>query len=406
VGLGRRDAYLYIAAATLGSFGLGVTSFYLNFLYRALGYDGLALGVLVGTQALGAAGGVLVARFVAPGRSRRLVIIGGGSVVGVGITGILVLDTFVPLVIAATLVGLGGIVASSSGIALLADATAAHARSSRFGQQIALGTMAAFTASVLAGALAAPVAALLGARESDPLTLRALVALGGIVGAASAIPVLFIRDLAVPTATAPHAGRLLLRFAPIEFVFGLGAASFLPFTNLFFADRFHLSFGPIGFAMGTIAIGGSIGAVVHGRVVASRLGQVRGTAAVQLASLPFALAAVLTGEVFLAVAVLAARASLMYGAQATWAAYTQSSFTPAERAAVNATLAMVWSIGAAISASLSGAIRGALGPDGYTVNMVVLVVCYAAGASLVLLLFSGREPQGDAPPMVMPTSAE
>jgi MFS family permease len=406
VGLGRRDAFLYIAAATLGSFGLGVTSFYLNFLYRALGYDGLALGALVGTQALGAAGGVLVARFVAPGRSRRLVIIGGGFVVGVGITGILVLDTFVPLVIAATLVGLGGIVASSSGIALLADATAAHARSSRFGQQIALGTMAAFTASVLAGALAAPVAALLGARESDALTLRALVALGGIVGAASAIPVLFIRDLPVPTATAPYAGRLLLRFAPIEFVFGLGAASFLPFTNLFFADRFHLSFGPIGIAMGTIAIGGSIGAVVHGRVVASRLGQVRGTAAVQLASLPFALAAVLTGDAFLAVAVLAARASLMYGAQATWAAYTQSSFTPAERAAVNATLAMVWSIGAAISASISGAIRGALGPDGFTVNMLVLVVCYAAGASLVLLLFSGREPEGDAPPMVVPTSAE
>ena len=145
---------------------------------------------------------------------------------------------------------------------------------------------------------------------------------------------------------------------------------------------------------------------MHGRVVASRLGQVRGTAAVQLASLPFALAAVLTGEVLLAVAVLAARASLMYGAQATWSAYTQSSFTPAERAAVNATLALVWSFGAAISAAVSGAIRGALGPDGFTVNMVALVICYAAGASLVLLLFTGREPRGDAPPMLMPTSAE
>ena len=44
------------------------------------------------------------------------------------------------------------------------------------------------------------------ARESDPLTLRALVALGGIVGAASAIPILFIRDLPVPTATAVGGG--------------------------------------------------------------------------------------------------------------------------------------------------------------------------------------------------------
>jgi MFS family permease len=393
--LDRRDALLYIAGATLGSFGLGVTTFYLNFLYRALGFDGLALGALVGAQALGVAAGVVAARIFAPGRSRRLVIIAGGVVVGAGIVGLLIVDTFPLLVVSSALLGLGGIVSSSSGIALLADATEARSRSSRFGQQIALGTMAAFTASVLAGALAAPVAALFGARESDPLTLRALVALGGVVGAASAIPILFIRDLPVPTATAPHAGRLLLRFAPIEIVFGLGAASFLPFTNLFFADRFHLAFGPIGIAMGTIAVAGSIGAVVHGRMVASRLGPVRGTAAVQFGSLPFALAAVLTGEVLFAVAFLAVRASLMYGAQATWAAYTQSSFTPAERAAVNATLAMVWSIGAAISASISGAIRGALGPDGFTVNVIVLVICYAAGAMLVLTLFSGREPEGD-----------
>jgi MFS family permease len=404
--LDRRDAYLYIAAATLGSFGLGVTSFYLNFLYRALGYDGLALGVLVGTQALGAAGGVLVARFVAPGRSRRLVIISGGAVVGAGIAGILFLDAFVPLVVAATLVGLGGIVASSSGIALLADATAAHARSSRFGQQIALGTMAAFTASVLAGALAAPVAALIGARESDALTLRALVALGGIAGAASAIPVLLIRDVPVPSATTARASRLLLRFAPIEIIFGLGAGSFIPFTNLFFADRFHLSYGAIGIALGTIAVTGSLGALLHGRLIATRLGPVRGVAAVELLSLPFAVGAVLSGSVIAAVTFLAVRSLLMYGAQPTWSSYTLSSFTPAERAAVNATLGLVWSIGAAISATISGAIRGALGPDGFTLNMAVLVLFYAAGATLVLTLFSGREPQGDLVPAAWPTTAD
>jgi hypothetical protein len=327
-------------------------------------------------------------------------------VVGAGIAGILVLDAFVPLVLAATLVGLGGIVASSSGIALLADATAAHARSSRFGQQIALGTMAAFTASVLAGALAAPVAAFLGARESDALTLRALVALGGISGAASAIPVLLIRDVPVSAATTARASRLLLRFAPIEIVFGLGAGSFIPFTNLFFADRFHLSYGAIGIALGTIAVTGSLGALLHGRVIASRLGPVRGVVAVEFSSLPFALAAVLTGEVIFAVAFLAVRSLLMYGAQPTWSSYTLSSFTPAERAAVNATLGLVWSVGAAISATISGAIRGALGPDGFTLNMVVLVIFYAAGATLVLRLFRGREPQGDVVLASWPTSAE
>src|SRR6266545_3056042 len=98
--LGRRDAFLYIAAATMGSFGLGVTSFYLNFLYRALGYDGLALGALVGAQAIGVAVGVAAARLVAPGRSRKLVIIGGGVIVGAGIVGILTQGAFPLLVVA------------------------------------------------------------------------------------------------------------------------------------------------------------------------------------------------------------------------------------------------------------------------------------------------------------------
>jgi hypothetical protein len=342
---------------------------------------------------------VLAARVVAPGRSRKLVIIAGGAVVGVGIAGILTQSAFPLLVMSAALVGMGGIVASSSGIALLADATEARSRSARFGQQIALGTMAAFTASVIAGMLAGPVAGVLGARESDPLTLRALVALGGIVGAASAIPVLFIRDVPVPQAATSHVGHVLRRFIAVEIVFGFGAGAFLPFTNLFFSDRFGLSFGSIGLSLGTIAVAGSFGALVHGRIVASRLGPVRGVAAVELASLPFAIAAALSGSVLFAVIFLGFRAALMYGAQATWSAYTLSSFAPAERAAANASLALAWSIAAAISASVSGAIRGEMGPDGFTVNAFTLAACYAVGASLVLYLFNGREPQGDAPPV-------
>ncbi len=382
-----------------------MASFYLNFLYRALGFDGLLLGALVGAQALGVAAGVVASRIVAPGRSRRLVIIGGGVVVGAGIVGILTQGAFPLLVIAAALVGMGGIITSSSGIALLADATAARSRSQRFGQQIALGTMAAFTASIIAGALAVPVARFLGTSEADPETLRALVALGGIVGAASAIPVLFIRDVPVPPITTSQVSRLLPRFAAVEIVFGLGAGSFIPFINLFFADRFGLSFGSIGIALGSIAVAGSLGALSHGRLVASRLGQVRGVAAVEFASLPFALLAVFTGNVTLAVIFLATRAALMFGAQATWSAYQLSSFTQAERAAANATLALAWSVAAAIAASVSGAIRGAAGPEGFTLNVVALAVCYAVGASLVLVLFSGREPQGDVVPASWPTTA-
>ena len=394
--LGRRDALLYLAAATCGSFGLGVAAFYLNFLYRALGYDGIALGALVGASAFGIVIGAIPAATIARGRSRRTVILSGGVIAATGLAGLVVFDAFVPMLIAATLFGAGGLIASSSGAALLADATIASSRSSRFGQQIALGTMAAFFASALAGVLAAPVATFLGAQPGDAIVLRVLVGGGGIIAAASAIPILFLRNVPVagPALDAPRRYRLLARFLIIEFVFGLGAGSFLPFTNLFFAERFAMPFATLGIVLGAIAASGSLGALVHGRI-AGRYGAVPSVVGVVFASLPFAIVAAITGDATIAIAALALRAFFMYGSTATWNAVTFSSFTPSERAGVNAVAALAWAGGSGTGAVISGAIRGIVGSGGYTANLMTLVVFYAAAAVLIFAFFRQHVPSGD-----------
>src|SRR2546429_8702143 len=69
--LGRRDAVLYLVAAALGSFGLGVTAFYLNFLYRSLGFDEFAIGLLAGAQALGVVAGAISPAAWPPGGAWR-----------------------------------------------------------------------------------------------------------------------------------------------------------------------------------------------------------------------------------------------------------------------------------------------------------------------------------------------
>jgi predicted MFS family arabinose efflux permease len=407
VTLGRRDAFLYLAAATCGSFGLGVAAFYLNFLYRALGYDGIALGALVGASAFGIVIGAIPAATIARGRSRRTVILSGGVVAATGLVGLVLFDAFLPLLISATLFGAGGLLASSSGAALLADATIASSRSSRFGQQIALGTMAAFFASALAGVLAAPVAAFLGAQPGDAIVLRVLVGGGGLIAATSAIPILFIKSVPVAGAAldAPRRYRLLARFLTVEFIFGLGAGSFLPFTNLFFAERFAMPFATLGIVLGAIAASGSLGALVHGRI-ARRYGAVPSVVGVVFASLPFAIVAAFTGEATLAIAALALRAFFMYGSTATWNALTFSSFTPSERAGVNAVAALAWAGGSGTGAVISGAIRGIVGSGGYTANLLTLVVFYAAAAVMIFLFFRQHVPSGDvgAGPVAAPDS--
>src|SRR5256886_8078953 len=220
--LGRRDAILYLTAAGLGSFGLGVAQFYLNFLYRSLGFDAFAIGLLAGAEALGVVAGAIPAAIFTRGRSRRAAILFGGTLTGGGIFGMLIFNALPPVFLSAMLVGFGGIIASSSGAALLADATDAARRATRFGQQIALGTTAAFLSSVIAGALAAPVATLLGARPDDALVLRALVGSGGLIAAASIVPILAIRAMPVarPTLEAPTRNDLVRRFLAIEILFG------------------------------------------------------------------------------------------------------------------------------------------------------------------------------------------
>jgi predicted MFS family arabinose efflux permease len=396
VTLGRRDAVLYLVAATLGSFGLGVAAFYLNFLYRALGYDGISLGALVGASAFGIVIGAIPAATIARGRSRRTVILSGGVVAAAGLIGLVLFDAFAPLLVAATLFGAGGLLASSSGAALLADATIASSRSTRFGQQIALGTMAAFFASALAGVLAAPVAAFIGAQPGDAIVLRVLVGGGGVIAATSAIPILFIKSVPVagPAFDAPRRYRLLARFLMIEVVFGLGAGSFLPFTNLFFAERFAMPFATLGIVLGAIAASGSLGALVHGRI-ARRYGAVPSVVGVVFASLPFAIVAAVTGDAVIAIAALALRAFFMYGSTATWNALTFSSFTPSERAGVNAVAALAWAGGSGAGAVISGAIRGVVGSGGYTANLLTLVVFYAAAAVLIFVFFRRHVPSGD-----------
>src|SRR5207237_5360725 len=122
--------------------------------------------------------------------------------------------------------------------------------------------------------LPSPLAPLLGTLPDDALVLRALVGTGVIIAAASIVPILAIRP--VPVAPhmleAPTRNDLVRRFLAIEILFGFGAGSFLPFVNLFFVDRYGVPFSALGLLLGILAVAGSIGALLHGRFVAARLG--------------------------------------------------------------------------------------------------------------------------------------
>ena len=400
--LRRHDASLYIVASGLGGLGLGIAIFYLNFLYRALGFDARAIGVLGGAQALGALAGAVPAAMLPRRMPRRNAILSGGLITGIGVIGILTQSTLPAMFVAAALTGFGGIIVASSGSALVADATRGFDRPRMFGNQIALGDLASFAAISIAGLLASPVGQWLGRAENDALTIRAVIAIGGLLAIASAVPIIFVRSAPVAAGAldAPHRRSLLLRFIVIELALGFGAGSFLPFANLFFTDRFGLAIAGVGFAIGALSIAGSVGAILNGRLVVSRLSPVMAMAVPLFVSLPFALLAAFAGQPVLAWLALAARAALMHAAVPNITALEVSSFAPAERAGTVAILAISWNGASAAGAALSGVARAEFGVAGYTGNLVTLLVSYAAAGVLTLLFFHAHEPRGDAAAML------
>lgn len=405
--LRRHDASLYIVASGLGGLGLGIALFYLNFLYRSLGFDARAIGVLGGAQALGALAGALPAALLPRRMPRRNAILIGGCVTGLGVVAILTQTALVALFVGAALTGFGGIIVASSGSALVADATTGLDRPRMFGNQIALGALASFAAIVIAGALAAPVGKVLGLSETDPLTIRVVIGIGGILATASAVPILFVRAarVAVGGLDAPHRRSLLVRFMAIEMAFGFGAGSFLPFLNLFFADRFGLPIAGVGLAVGALSVAGSAGAILSGRLVAPRLPPILASVLPVLASLPFALLAAFAGQPLLAWAALALRAAFTYGWTPNFTALELSSFAPVERAGAVAAFTIAWNGASAAGAALSGVVRAELGADGYTANLVTLVGSYLLAAVLLIVFFRAHRPRGDAAAMLPADSA-
>lgn len=287
--------------------------------------------------------------------------------------------------------GAGVVVTEAAGFALLSEATAAESRARTFAWSFASVSLAYFVANLVGGSLAAPLAATLGRPPGDPLVLRALLGVAALIGASSAIPILLLRSRERPPhRAAPRSWRLLGRFALVNACFGFGAGSFLPFVNLFFAERFRLDFAAVGAALAVVSLAGGLGGLAHARL-APRLGEVRGLAAFWSASLPFALLGAFAADPIVAIAALVGRGVLMTAAVPTMDAFTMSAFPAQERSAAQAVMTTTWALLHGAGALVSGQIRAGLGDAGYTVNLLTLVASYALAIAAFVVSFRRRE---------------
>lgn len=305
-----------------------------------------------------------------------------------------------PLIVFAGVVGAGEVITTAAGAALLAESTTLGTRARSFGSWFAASSLAGFVSYAAGGALAAPVASALGAPVEDVRVFRVLLLLAAAIAASSAVPVLLLSSRDRPRhVSTPRQWRTLSRFALVNAFFGFGAGSFLPFLNLFFAERFGASLVLTGALIGAINVGGALGGLLHTRL-AGDLRSVRGLVAVWSASLPFAVVGAFAPVAYLAAAALLVRGILMTAAVPTMDAFTISSLSPRERSGGQAVVSATWSIAYAAGAYSSGHLRAAIGDPGFTANLLTLVAAYVLAIVCFARFFGGRaSPDRDESPV-------
>jgi MFS family permease len=177
---------------------------------------------------------------------------------------------------------------------------------------------------------------------------------------------------------------LTLKLALPNLVLGVGAAILVPYFNVFFAERYHMSDSDLGilFSLGSLAIG--VGCIIGPRLVGNLGGKIRMVVLGQAASLVFLLLIGFSPWPLLAMFGYLARGALMNMVTPLFDAFALEKSAVAEHGAVNSIRNLAWNIGWTVGPYISGLVQQRYGFSPLFVSTAVL---YAIGIGITWIFF-------------------
>lgn len=175
-------------------------------------------------------------------------------------------------------------------------------------------------------------------------------------------------------------------FTPF-FLVGLGAGFIIPFLNIYFRDKFGKGAEVIGLYFFGVQAATFIGAMVAPALV-RKIGRMRTVVFSELASVPFMLLLVYTGDIYLAVFAFLIRAALMNLGQPVASNFSLELVSRQEHGLVNSLLFMAWTGSWTISTSVGGIL---IERYGYEIPMIITASLYTLSALLYFAFFRKDE---------------
>ncbi len=397
-----RNARLFLAMVSVSALGSGIFMLFMNLFVLARGNDEAFLGLLMSSMSLsalflGLPMGVLVDRM---GRQRAMV---AGATLSVAATLLLTLPSADwPLLVAAVFYGAGNALYMAAGPAFMAEHATEDERPTLFSLQSGLSLLMGFLGSAVGGSLPGLFGTLLRVHPESVTAYRATLLTAEGMMAFALIPLLMIREERAQPA-GEHRPPFTLRDFPFrrdvvallvpELIIALGAGLLIPYLNIFFKQRFHISDSVLGltFAVSQLLMGG---ATLLAPILAERWGKIRTVVFTQLASLPFLLALGFVPVLPVAVGAFWLRAMLMNMAGPLYTAFAMERVRENERGTVGAMIGVAYSVGQGIGPGISGFVQRSFG---FPPLFLTTGTTYLVAALLTLALFGQAERPAERP---------
>ena len=404
----HRDARLILVTSLVA--GAAISLWWIDF-YLYLGAIGLSTAEigLVGT--LGSVAGGLVAfpASAASDRYGRRTVFGLGLVAGLVALGVLLAagSALILIVVAAMLWNAGNNAFSVVVPPYLTERSEPEHRNELFATQFAMQNVTNVVAAVLGGVVATAIAVGMGMDPAGPGTYRLILVLMAVLLGFGLLIVRFLTDDRPRTIAGPRMQRLgepaafprdprrRSRFGVVirnrgratrlllpGFLISIGAGQVIPYLNVFVQRKFGLDLTQLNAVFAVTALG-TIAAIMAQPRLARRFGQITSVVVVQAASIPFLVVLGFSPILWMVVAAMAVRSSLMNAGNPIFNAFAMEHVDPAERATISAAMSVLWQLGWVIGGIWYSLGQALLGFDaGYAMNFVTIIALYTLGTGL------------------------
>jgi len=398
VGRLGKPARLFLLALFLD--GLLFTAFglFFNFYILADGHSREFLGLInampsIAALVFGLPAGMISDRI---GRKRSMII--GFTLANIGIITMLLVHQPVIMLAMAFLWGAFGQLYALSHAPFMMKVSDDKSRDTLFSLSFGVFPLASTLGNLLAGVLPGLFSGWFHLGIQSSAAYQAVLLTSVVSSFVVLVPILLIRepksqglDVSVPQKHLSLASTLAIFKRPLtiklalpNLVTGLGAAMVIPYLNLFFVERHHLSDQALGilFAVSSLMIG--VATFFGPRLVGNLGGKIRTIVLSQGVSLAFLLVLGFSPFAWLAVLGFLVRGTLMNMAAPFFDAYAMEHTVEAEQGSVNSLRAWSWNFGWAVGPYLSGLVQQKYG---FSPLFLITSVLYAVSIGLTWLFF-------------------